>query len=553
MTARPALLLGWLAALLCSALAVVALVAAITLGKTPASAVVEPDPPVLRADEASLGSVLVADGLSSDPSAAYENSVYLQRLMNRLSYGGGGTLELPAGTFCFAATESYALGDYAIEARDNVKIVGAGEEKTILMPVGIWAETNLYEHGVDMFAYFGLESGDYLENADFESFTIDGSLAQGNPSAYSASGKGFFFKLFRNCDWLNVTVKNTDGTGFGMDFPINCTVRSCTAIACGKNATIADVGASGFGIGTGYSSLESIEISDCESYDNTKFGFFFEHQARFNSEIEAGRARGYVVSNCVASGNLYNFGGARAHDVTYIGCTSKIAQTPSRESYTARPFCFENHSYRIHIANCVVEQKYDDVERSDACFEANRWALSNGLLEGQKDGEWNLLFHPELNMTRAEAVALLWRYAGRPGDMVYGKRPVMPQGYADVYEEDYYIDAALWMSSIGDASLEQFRGNEDITRAELATMLWRMAEKPVVDTLAGFADVDTESYYAQAVAWGIAQGFISNDGLYFRPDDSCTRAEVVMLLYDYDAALAQGLVGEPLGGAGGKR
>ncbi len=495
-------------------------------------------------DEQAEEFVFVAEGLSANPLHARENSEYLQRVLDTVSRGGGGTVQIPVGVYRFAATSAHSLGDFAVGARDNVKVVGAGQGKTVLKPVGLWSETGRYAHGVDMFAYNGMESGDYLINADFADFTIDGIEAQGSPDGYNASGKGFFFKLFRNCDWERVSVLNTDGTGFGMDFPINCTMVDCVAEGCGKNAGEDDAGASGFGIGTGYSGLESMTIESCESYDNAKFGFFFEHQTRFNARVVALSASGFYVSDCVASGNLYNFGGARAHDVTYERCVSKVADDPEREAYTRRAFCFENHSYRTKVVDCRVDQRYADVFPTDACFKATEWALDEGLLESSHDDAGVMYFHPYEKMLRSEAAVLLWRYAGRPGDMVFDGLPDMPDDYVDVTETDYFIDAALWMHSLGDASLVEFRGRDAVKRSELVTMIWRMAGKPQVSNVSGFADVDRDSYYEPALAWAVKQGFVSTDEPSFGPNEACDRGEALAMLYAFDQSLVDGLVGE---------
>ena len=488
--------------------------------------------------------VVIAEGLSSDPLAAEQNSAYLQNVIDVLSAGGGGTVAIPEGVYRFAASGRHSLGDFAIEMRSHVKIKGAGRDETVLMPVGIWAQDGRFEHGIDMFAYTGMRTGEYLVDADFEDFTIDGSEAMGSPEGYNASGKGFFFKLFRDCDWRNVKVCYTDGTGFGMDFPINCTMENCVAIGCGKNAGPDDAGASGVGIGTGYSGLESMRIQSCESYDNAKYGFFFEHQTRFNSRVEALSAAGYFVSECVASGNLYNFGGARAHDVVYERCVSKVSDDAAREVYTVRAFCFENHSYRTEVIDCEVEQRYDDVTAGDACFEATEWALDEGILESSATDGGEMLFRPHDVMLRSEAASLLWRYAGRPGDVMFDGIPLIASELADVAEADYYVDAALWMHELGDASLEEFRGQDPVLRAELVTMIWRMAGKPEVSRLTGFADVDEDAYYARALSWAVEQGFIEGSPLYFGPFETLTRAEVLMILRQYDEALATGLVGK---------
>lgn len=78
---------------------------------------------------------------------------------------------------------------------------------------------------------------------------------------------------FKNCTWSNVVVKNTDGTGFGMDEPINCKLENCYAYGCGKvvsrmSQDSKKYGASGFGIGIGFSEDESMEIVNCVAIGN---------------------------------------------------------------------------------------------------------------------------------------------------------------------------------------------------------------------------------------------------------------------------------------------
>ncbi len=146
-------------------------------------------------------------------------------------------------------------------------------------------------------------------------------------------------------------------------------------------------------------------------------------------------------------------------------------------------------------------------------------------------------------MLRSETVVLLWRYAGRPGNVVFDGLPEMPDDYEDVAEADYYVDAALWMGSLRDAALAEFRGKDYVTNAELVTMIWRMAGRPQVELAPGFVDIDKDSYYAQALAWAVRQGFVKGDGLEFGPFRECSRAEVVMLLKAFDESLSAGLAG----------
>ena len=152
---------------------------------------------------------------------------------------------------------------------------------------------------------------------------IDGKYS--DTEKYTSAGKGFMLNLCRDCHWNHVVVRNTIGTGFGMDCLIDCSIKNCIAENCGRGIYQLGkyqegkydqcFGGSGFGIGTGYSCLECAVIKNCISIGNAKYGFFFEHQKRFGKKNDLGEdlypaetTLGYSVLNCRASGNLYGFG-----------------------------------------------------------------------------------------------------------------------------------------------------------------------------------------------------------------------------------------------------
>lgn len=248
----------------------------------------------------------------------------------------------------------------------------------------------------------------FLENAHFKNFVIDGENATGKK--YNSSGKGFMINLFKNCSWDNIVVKNTDGTGFGIDCPINSSITNCTAINCGKGATKDGTGASGFGIGTGYSNDESIYIYNCTAYNNKKYGFFFEHQSRFQTQSSkisypATKADSFVVSNCIAYNNLYDFGGERANDVTYENCTSKEGST------CTSPMHFEKFSVKTHIVNFKSSKAFSDVDNST--YKVKQWSLTNGIAEGMGDGTFGV----NTVISRATAIELLYRMNERQEDV----------------------------------------------------------------------------------------------------------------------------------------
>ena len=455
--------------------------------------------------------------------AAEYNTAELQRVIDEVSNSGGGTVYIPAGTYYFASAGLNRRGhnDYVILCKNNVLVEGAGNSETtgtIFKPYGA---TN---KGLDMF-YFNeyvdssFTNPEYLVNADFKNFVINSKETSSN--TYSSAGKGFMFNLFKDCDWENVKVKNTDGTGFGMDCPINCTVKNCEAVGCGKRATQNDVGASGFGIGTGYSTEESIHIMDCKSTNNTKFGFFFEHQGRFNGHYPANKSKGFVVSNCTASGNLYDLGGNRGNDVTYENCTADKA------------IQFENNARRIHIVNCNTNMKFTDVTDSTASYyDAVYWAVNKAITTN------DTRFYPDVSCTRADAIMFLWKMNERPGDVVFGSKPQIETGFSDVPYTDTYVDAIKWAvdKNIIETStvLTEFYPDVSCTRADFITFLWKSAGRPEIGSINNFNDIESGSYYESAVNWAVNKGIIDDSGNnQFLPESVYTRGEVITIIYKY--------------------
>ncbi len=108
--------------------------------------------------------------------------------------------------------------------------------------------------------------------------------------------------------------------------------------------------------------------------------------------------------------------------------------------------------------------------------------------------------------------------------------------FTDVDQSLWYhegIDYALtngFMSGISDTA---FAPDADTTRAMIVSVLYRLDGSPEVDK-AGFTDVPEGAWYADAVAWGEANGVVSgyNEEL-FGPDDSITREQMASILYRY--------------------
>ena len=72
-----------------------------------------------------------------------------------------------------------------------------------------------------------------------------------------------------------------------------------------------------------------------------------------------------------------------------------------------------------------------------------------------------------------------------------------------------------------------------LTRAQAVAFLWRAAGSPTPESSGmPFTDVAADAYYHDAVLWAVAKGITKGMAAdSFGPDASCTRAQIVSFLY----------------------
>ena len=139
-------------------------------------------------------------------------------------------------------------------------------------------------------------------------------------------------------------------------------------------------------------------------------------------------------------------------------------------------------------------------------------------------------FSPNEECTRGQMVTFLWRCAGSP------KPSAIKAPFGDVAPSDYFFNAVYWALEHGitkGVSETEFAPNEPVTRGQTVTFLWRCAGSPKpADGGAAFTDVNPEEYYADAVLWAMQIQITNGMGdNTFLPDDSCTRGQIVTFLY----------------------
>ena len=112
--------------------------------------------------------------------------------------------------------------------------------------------------------------------------------------------------------------------------------------------------------------------------------------------------------------------------------------------------------------------------------------------------------------------------------------PALP--FTDVAEGAWYYDAVAycWENGIMDGtSGTVFAPNLLLNRAMMAQVLYNLADG-TASTAAGFPDVAASAWYADAVNWAAANGYVTGyDNGGYGPEDSLTREQLAVILYRY--------------------
>ena len=201
----------------------------------------------------------------------------------------------------------------------------------------------------------------------------------------------------------------------------------------------------------------------------------------------------------------------------------------TRKSDTRYTFTMPASRVTVEASFVEIENTPDeglpfvDVAESAYYYDAVAWAVAEGITSGTSA----TTFSPDASCTRAQMVTFLWRAAGSP--KATGSNP-----FSDVTSGSYYYDAVLWAVENGitsGTSATTFGPDATVTRGQTVTFLYRAAGSPAASG-SSFADVSADAYYADAVAWAVAEGITSGTGNNaFSPDADCTRGQIVTFMY----------------------
>ncbi|WMY78053.1 S-layer homology domain-containing protein [Citricoccus sp. I39-566] len=181
------------------------------------------------------------------------------------------------------------------------------------------------------------------------------------------------------------------------------------------------------------------------------------------------------------------------------------------------------------------EVELSDVAQNAWYYAPVTWMVDRGITTGYTGGT----FRPHRPVTRGEAVTFLFRYVDDQDFTVPDKATLK-----DVPTTHNFFEPISWATKNGVVNGYAdgtFRSNKNMTRAEVAAVLYRQA-KPAhtAPTKSPFTDLTPKSNQYEAITWLAEQDITTGrtDGT-FDPGANVTRAELATFLQRYNGVLTK--------------
>ena len=150
---------------------------------------------------------------------------------------------------------------------------------------------------------------------------------------------------------------------------------------------------------------------------------------------------------------------------------------------------------------------------------------------GITSGTSETTFSPSDICTKAQVVTLLWRLAGKP------EPTITENQLLDVKETDYYYKAVFWAienNCTGGHSENYFYPDETCRRGRVITIFWQATGYPApFFNHNAFKDIKDVSFL-RAIRWATDIGLtVGTSPDTFSPYDYCTRGQLMTFLFRY--------------------
>ena len=254
----------------------------------------------------------------------------------------------------------------------------------------------------------------------------------------------------------------------------------------------------------GYSKHHTGYALDMVSDTHQRFDFVNSPEYSWLAENNFERAKAFGFIPSYPEGIINAGPNPEPWELVWVGATNIVCG--DFEATTKAPFCDTIGSPFVRNIAWLIEQGI-----TTGC-RANRFCTNDTL-------------------TRAQAATFLWRMEGMPTASAAIE-------FDDVALNGFYTEAIRWMVEIGHTSRTSpsaFSPNDDLTREQFVTFLWRLAGQPAPLKPLPFDDVDPDRFSADAIAWAAEVGVtVGTSSTEFSPADTATRGQVAAFLHRYD-------------------
>lgn len=187
-----------------------------------------------------------------------------------------------------------------------------------------------------------------------------------------------------------------------------------------------------------------------------------------------------------------------------------------------------------------MSYNFEDVPENEWYYEAVQFVCKNKLFSGASA----TTFEPDTVMTRAMIAKVLFNHATENNLVCSGES--IDNNFEDVPENEWYAEAIKWAVNAGitnGTSETTFSPEEDLTREQLITLLYRYAKAIEMDVSVGentnilsYDDAfDISEYAISAFQWGCGSGVINGKTeSILAPQDFVTRAEVATMMMRFN-------------------
>ena len=183
---------------------------------------------------------------------------------------------------------------------------------------------------------------------------------------------------------------------------------------------------------------------------------------------------------------------------------------------------------------------FNDLDKTKWYADGIRYVLENGIMSGYGNGT----FAPNDNTSRAMMAQILFNLEG-------GKSASDAMSYVDVNNADWFAEAIRWASAqgvMGGYGNGVFGPNDDLTREQLVTIMYRYAKNKGINVSVGedtnilsYNDAfDVSEWAIPAMRWAVGSGLITGrTASTLNPKDKATRAEIATIIMRYCEEIAK--------------